>query len=128
MSTSDVTGPIDFLLLEFDPAKADGSVAAALGDLVDQGIVRLFDFLVIVKADDGSVGALEVSALPGGGFDAFVGARSGLLGDDDIEEAGAALHPGRAAALFVYENTWAIPFITAARAADAEVVASARIP
>jgi hypothetical protein len=128
MEQSNVAGPIDFLLLEFDPAKTDGSAAAALGDLVDRGIVALYDFLVIVKAEDGSVAAIDVSADGLGGFDVFAGARSGLVGDDDIADAGAALEPGRAAALFVYENTWAIPFITAARAADAEVVASARIP
>ncbi len=125
MSVSDVVGPIDFLLLEFDPTKTDGSAAAALQDLVDRAIIRLYDFLVIVKGTDGVVTALEVTDL--GDFGIFGGARSGLLGDDDIAEAGAALGPGRAAALFVYENTWAIPFIAAARAADGQVVASARL-
>ena len=126
MTDSDVAGPIDFLLLEFDPAKTDGSVAAAMTDLIDGGIIRLYDFLVITRSESGDVTALEISQE--GVFAAFSGARSGLLDDDDVAEAGAALQPGRAAALFVYENTWAIPFITAARAADAEVVATARIP
>jgi uncharacterized membrane protein len=128
VDVSDVVGPIDFVLLEFDPAKTDGSAAAELGELVDRGIVRLYDFLVVAKADDGTVDAVEVAADEFGGFGAFAGARSGLVDDDDIAEAGAALEPGRAAALIVYENTWAVPFISAARAADAEVVASARIP
>ena len=128
MDQSNVAGPIDFLLLEFDPAKTDGSVAAALLDLVDRGIVALYDFLVISRGHDGTVAAMDISANELGGFSVFAGARSGLVGEDDIAEAGAALEPGRAAALFVYENTWAIPFIAAARAADAEVVASARIP
>lgn len=128
MTDSAVAGPIDFLLLEFDPAKTDGSAAAALSDLVDRGIIALYDFLVIVKADDGTVTAMDISADGIDGFGAFAGARSGLVGADDIAEAGAALRPGRAAALFVYENKWAVPFIAAARAADAEVVASARIP
>jgi hypothetical protein len=126
VTDSEVSGPIDFLLLEFDPAKTDGSAAAALDDLLDGGIIRLYDFLVITKSANGDVVALEIS--DEGVFAGFAGARSGLLGDDDIAEAGAALQPGRAAALFVYENSWAVPFIVAARAADAEVVASARIP
>lgn len=128
MDETRVAGPIDFLLLEFDPAKADGSAAAALADLVDQGIVALYDIAVIAKAPDGSVAVLDISANESGGFDVFAGARSGLIGDDDVAEAGVALAPGRAAALLVYENTWAIPFITAARAVDAEVIASARMP
>jgi len=126
VTDSEVSGPIDFLLLEFDPAKTDGSAAAALADLIDRGIIRLYDFLVITKSDNGDVTALEIS--DEGVFGSFAGARSGLLDDGDIAEAGAALESGRAAALFVYENTWAVPFIVAARAADAEVVASARIP
>jgi hypothetical protein len=32
------------------------------------------------------------------------------------------------AALIVYENTWAIPFVAAAREAGAQVVAGGRIP
>lgn len=128
MDEARVAGPIDFLLLEFDPAKADGSAAAALADLVDRGIVALYDIAVIAKAQDGSVAVLDISANESGGFDVFAGARSGLIGDDDVAEAGVALAPGRAAALLVYENTWAIPFITAARAVDAEVIASARMP
>jgi hypothetical protein len=30
--------------------------------------------------------------------------------------------------LLVYENTWAVPFVAAARKANAQVIASARIP
>jgi hypothetical protein len=37
------------------------------------------------------------------------------------------MEPGRLAALIVYENTWAIPFVTAARASGGELVASARL-
>jgi hypothetical protein len=128
VGTSEVVGPIDFLLLEFDPAKADGSAAAALADLVEAGIIRLYDLLLVAKGEDGSVTALEIG--PDGlmGFEVFAGARSGLVGDDDLDEAGAALEVGKAAVLIVYENAWAVPFITAARGVDAEVVASARIP
>ena len=121
MEASDVVGPIDFVLLEFDPAKADGSAAAALQDLVERGIVRLYDFLVIAKDEAGDVAMVELSADGMGGFHAFLGARSGLVGEDDITEAGAALEPGRAAALIVYENAWAVPFVAAAHAADGEV-------
>lgn len=39
----------------------------------------------------------------------FEGASSGLLGEDDIEEAGSALEPGNSAGILVYENLWAAP-------------------
>ena len=128
---ADAIGPIDYLLLEFDPAKATGEAAEALLALVDQGIVRVLDLLVISKDADGAVTAVEITDLDAdgpGGFAVFSGARSGLVGDDDVDEAGAAMEPGTAAALIVYENAWAVPFVAAARRADAQVIASARIP
>lgn len=129
--SGEVSGPIDFLLLEFDADKMTGEVAAALFELVEQGIIRLYDVLFLRKEADGTVVAIDIEAVGAdaiGGFSAFVGARSGLLGDEDVAEAGGAMEAGTTAALFVYENAWAVPFITAARKVDAQVVASARIP
>lgn len=121
----DIHGPIDFVLIEF-PADADTSGAAsALLDLVEQGTIRLWDLLVLRKADDGSISVVELSDTA---LQAFAGARSGLLGDDDIAEAAEALAPGTGAALLVYENAWAIPFVAAARGIGGEMVASSRIP
>jgi hypothetical protein len=58
----------------------------------------------------------------------FEGASSGVLAQDDYDEAGAALEPGTAAAILVYENRWAAPFATALRRSGAQLVASGRIP
>ena len=58
----------------------------------------------------------------------FVGADSGLLSDEDTEEAATALEPGTSAALLIYENRWAAPFAAAARRSGAQLVASGRIP
>ena len=124
-------GPVDFLLLELDPQRMDGTVAAALMELVDRGIVSILDLLVIRKEADGSVVGIEIEDLAAdhlGGFAIFAGARSGLLDDDDVREAAGALEPERAAALLVYENTWSRGFVTAAHRAGADVVASMRIP
>jgi len=131
MSDSTVHGPIDFVLIEFPGDRLTGASADALMDLVDRGIVRVFDLLVIRKEDDGSFSGLDVSDLSAdhvGGFTAFAGARSGLLGDDDVRQAAEAMKPGTVAALIVYENVWAIPFVAAARDAGGQLVASARIP
>ena len=131
MSTTapDVHGPIDFVLLEFPGDKLTGQAAPALMDLVERGVIRLYDLLVISKSADGAVEALELTDPEGlDGFTYFAGARSGLLGDDDVREAAAAMKPGTVAALIVYENTWAVPFVAAARDSGGELIASARIP
>lgn len=128
----DVAGPVDFVLLEFDESeRLDGSAAAALLDLVDRGIVTVLDLLVIRKEDDGSFSGVEIEELSAGqvgGITAFAGARSGLLGDEDLADAADALAPGTIGAAIVYENTWARPFVAAVLNAGGELVASARIP
>ncbi len=127
---TDAHGPVDFLLLEFPRQGLTGEVSAALRDLVEQGTVRLYDVTVISKDRDGTVEVLELSdpASGVGGLSLFAGARSGLISDEDMEEAAGAMAPDTVAALLVYENSWAIPFVAAARGSGGEVIASQRIP
>jgi Family of unknown function (DUF6325) len=127
-TTTDVHGPIDFVLLEFPRDQLTGEAAQALKDLVESGIVRLYDLALISKDPDGNIDALELSDTALGDFASFAGASSGLLGDDDVREAGSAMEPNTLAVLIVYENTWAIPFVAAARNSGGELIASARIP
>lgn len=127
----DAHGPVDFLLLEFPGDRPTGKAAAALLDLVEAGIVRIYDLLVVRKETDGTFSGIDMTELGAGelgGFTAFAGARSGLLGDDDLAAAADALQPGTTAAMILYENSWAIPFVAAAREAGAQVVARERIP
>ena len=126
MSGAEVHGPIDYLLIEFPAENLDGSVAAEVLALVEAGIIRLFDVVIVAKADDGSISALAIEDL-GDGFAAFAGARSGLIGDEDLDETASVLEPGTVAALLVYENAWAAGFVAAARAVGGEVVSSGRI-
>lgn len=132
MATTDVHGPIDFLLIEFPlDQKATGKTAAALMDLIDRRIVWVYDLLIIAKDEDGTVAGIEWSedaAVGLDGFDSLASVQSGLLDEEDIAQAAAAMKPGTVAALLIYENLWAIPFVAAAREAGGEVIASARIP
>lgn len=127
---AEAIGPIDFILIELDPDKVRGEAAAAVLDLVDAGIIRLLDVALLAKDADGDVAAVdlaEAAAEAAGDFSSIAGARSGLLSDEDLAEAGDALQPGKLGALLVYENAWAAPFVAAVRRAGGELVASARI-
>lgn len=128
-TTAEIHGPIDFLLIEFPANQLTGEASQALLDLVERGVIRLYDLMVIRKHEDGFVEALELGDPSGvDGFAYFAGARSGLLGNDEVAEAASAMEPGTVAALIIYENAWAIPFVAAARNSGGEVIASARIP
>jgi hypothetical protein len=135
MTTADVHGPVDFLLLEFPDDRLTGRAAEELLTLVDRGIVDVFDVVIVGKDKAGdtygvdlSQVAAEVAAEQLGGFADLAWARSGLLTEEDMEQAAAAMEPGRLAALIVYENTWAKPFVAAARESGGELVAGARLP
>ena len=127
MTATDAHGPIDYVVLEFPADNLDGSVAAEVLALVEAGIIRLFDVVIVAKADDGTVSTLAIEDL-GEGFAAFAGASSGLIGDEDLDETASVIEPGTVAALLVYENAWAAGFVAATRAVGGEVVASGRIP
>jgi hypothetical protein len=58
----------------------------------------------------------------------FERASSGLLGQDDLDEAGGALEPGSSAGILVYENRWAAPLAREIRRGGGQLVASGRIP
>jgi hypothetical protein len=126
----DVTGPIDYLVLEFPEARFNGSGLAAIVDLVDRGIVTILDLRVVKHELDGTWTALTISDMTAAGFDVavFEGVSSGLLDDDDLREAAAAIEPGSAAGILVYENTWARPFVAAVLDQGASFVTGGRIP
>ena len=123
-------GPIDYLVIEWPGRQPTGEAAPYLIDLVDRGLIRILDLAFIAKGEDGSVTRLEIADLGDKveEYAVFVGASSGLLSDEDADEAAAALEPGTSAALLVYENTWAGPFAAAVRRSGGQLVASGRIP
>ena len=131
MTDVDVHGPVDFVVLEFTGNRLTGRTADELVKLIDRGIIRLYDLIVVGKAEDGSIYGLEIAdsaAEQLGGYAHLGWARSGLLDNDDMQEAAKAVQPGSVAAVVVYENLWAIPFVAAAREAGGELIAGGRIP
>ena len=115
----DELGPIDVVVIAWPPgAPMTGEGMPILLELVDDGIVRIFDMMFVTKGEDGSVVGFEAKDLDDkdvGAFKAFEGASSGLLGDADVAQAAEALDPGWSAAVIVYENRWAAPFAAAVR-------------
>jgi Family of unknown function (DUF6325) len=131
MTDLDEMGPIDYIVVEFPGSRMTGEGLPLLVDLVDRGIIRILDLVFVKKELDGSVTGVAIADLDHDGkldLAVFEGASSGLVGQDDIDEAGGVLEPGSSAGILVYENRWAAPFARALRRGGGQLVASGRIP
>jgi hypothetical protein len=121
-------GPIDYVVLAWPGGvKPTGEVVPMIVDLAERGIIRVLDIAFIMKDEDGNVAAVDLAEF-GDDFSDFDGATSGLLGADDIQDAGEALEPGTAAAVLVWENLWAAPIAVALRKTGGLLIDSGRIP
>jgi hypothetical protein len=124
-------GPVGYLVVEFPGNKMTGNGLAALLDLVDFGLIRVLDLAFVMVEGDGSIHAIDLSDIDGDGeldLTVFEGAASGILGEADHAEAASAVEPGSSAAILVYENRWAIPFVQGIRSSGGQVVAAGFIP
>ena len=129
--TLDELGPVDYLVVEFPAGHQSftGEGAAELARLHDAGIIRIMDVLILVKDEDGSVDAMELSDLPDlGELQRIEAELAQTLAEEDVAHLAAAMDPGSVAGVLVYENLWAAPFASAMRRAGGQLIANGRIP
>ena len=127
----DELGPVDYMVVEF-PAGASnftGAMAQELLALVDAGIIRLIDVLILAKDQDGTVEPMELSDVGElGDLQALEAQLAELLAEDDVVQLAAAMEPGSTAGVLIWENLWAAPFASAARRSGGQLIANGRIP
>jgi len=127
----DELGPIDYIVVEFPSTQFDGTIALEIDDLVDRGLVRVLDLLIIVKDAEGNVDVLEISDVEDDTLNAFQRYESELamlLSESDVSNIAGAIEPGSTAAVLIWENLWAAPFGSAVRHKGGQLIASGRIP
>ena len=129
----DQLGPVDYVVVGFPAAKADfsGAMADELKRLMDSGTIRVLDLVMVTKSADGTVEAAELrdkDESEVGELRSLEAELSLLLALEDVERVGADLEPGSAAAVLVWENTWAGPFASAIRRSGGELISTGRIP
>jgi Family of unknown function (DUF6325) len=124
-------GPIDVVVIGYPPgAPMTGEGIPILLDLVDRGVIRVLDALFVRKESDGTFSGFDFADLDretAGDLVAFAGATTGMLDDDDVAKVAAEIEPGSAAAMIVYENRWAAPFVAAVRRNGGVLIANERI-
>jgi uncharacterized membrane protein len=122
-------GPVEFYLVGFEGERPDPATIGALTDLLDTGLVRLLDFLIVSKSEDGEVSVTEVEDESDRyGFGGTELSASGIAGDEDIEEFAELVPPGGSAALVVFELTYQRELASKVAASGAVVLGYDRVP
>lgn len=109
-ATAESMGPVELSVLAFPETTFDGTIAEALRDIVERGIVSILDLVIIAKDDEGATSVIELAdadAVIAAEFEKVDGEVLWLLSDKDITAVGEFLEPGTTAVLVVWENTWA---------------------
>ena len=131
VASPDVLGSVDWIVVEFPGSKFNGEVAPAILDLVERGLVRVLDLLIIKKDDDGEFEVFEMSDLDDselGDLRHDEAELAMVLSEQDVIDLAVTISPGSSAAVLVWENVWAAPVGAAIRHAGGQLVASGRIP
>jgi hypothetical protein len=106
-------------------------MADELKKLMESDTVQVLDLLMVTKGEDGAVAVAELREHDDsdlGELRALEADISLVLALEDVEEVGADLEPGSAAAVLVWENKWAAPFASAIRHSGGELIARGHIP
>jgi Family of unknown function (DUF6325) len=123
------TDLVEYFIVAVPAVDALAELAPALTELVQRAAIRILDVVVLEKAVDGAVTALELDEV-----DSMVAMRDlegdvgGMLSDHDVALASTALRPGSAGIILVTEDRWAEPLSMAARRAGGQIIAGERIP
>jgi hypothetical protein len=127
----DSLGPIDFVVVEFPANESNftGEMIEELLKLVEAGLIRMVDVLILVKDADGVVDALELSDVEDlGPLEALEAELAELLAAEDVAKLAEAMDPGSTAGVLIWENLWAAPFASAVRHSGGQLIADGRIP
>ena len=127
----DSLGPIDFVVVEFPANQSNftGEMVEELLRLVEAGLIRVVDVLILVKDAGGVVDALELSDVDDlGPLAALEAELAELLAEEDVVNLAEAMVPGSTAGVLIWENLWAAPFASAVRHSGGQLIADGRIP
>ena len=124
-------GPVDYAIVAFPGNRFRGEIAPAIGDLVDDGTIRIIDIAFVGKDEEGNSIAMELTELDPDvqeGLEKLGIEVGGLFPEEDLMDIAESLEPNTSAALLLWENVWARNVAQAMRDAGGVLVAFERLP
>ncbi len=126
-----INGPVDFVAVELKGGGLNMELVGDLLELVNNGIVRIIDAVVVIKDEDGEVEALEFEDL-----DAETAAMlkpltedlTGMVSLDDIAMISELLENDTRVVMILFENLWPIKLREAALRNGGQLLMHMRLP
>ncbi|MFW0786523.1 DUF6325 family protein [Gordonia sp. CPCC 206044] len=130
MGTATELGPIDYVVIELpgDTRTFTDSVCAEITELVNRGMIRVLDLLVIDRDRAGAISVTEFEELDSSRLPVLRDELAEILALEDVENLATAVIPGHAAAVIVWEYLVTRPLSAAAQTSGCRLVAQGRIP
>jgi len=124
-------GPIDFIALEFPGNRFKGEILPDLFELVDKGIIRIIDLVIIMKDQDGQVTVRELRELDPAHIEIVSPLNAEvnqMITESDINMIAEKLADNSTAGILLIENLWAKKTQQAMMDANGRLVMFERIP
>jgi len=119
-------GPVDFYLVGLSGDRPEPGTIAALRSLLDTGLVRLLDLVVISRSLDDAVTTTELETdAEKIGLGAL--AAAGIAGEEDIEDFAELVEPGTSAVLAVIEAVYQRELASSVAASGGTLLAHERV-
>jgi uncharacterized membrane protein len=124
-------GPVDFVALEFKGNQFKGEILPALLELVNNGVIRLIDVVMIQKDEQGHVTMRELQQADAATvkiFDPLHVEVSGMIKKKDLDDVAQKVENNSTAVVMLFENIWTLKFRQAVLDANGKLVMHERIP
>lgn len=109
-------GPVEIYLVGLEGERPDPAVVGALTEMLEGGLIRLLDVVIISKDDDGQITVTEIEdQTEEYGFGGVELAAVGIAADDDIEELAQLVPAGSSAAIVAITALHASPHLSSTR-------------
>lgn len=126
-----INGPVDFVAVGLQGGGLNLELIGDLLELVNNGIVRIIDAVVVIKDEDGEVEALEFEDL-----DAETAAMlkpltedlTGMVSLDDIAMISELLENDTRVVMLLFENLWPIKLRESALRNGGQLLMHVRLP
>jgi uncharacterized membrane protein len=124
-------GPLELIVVGFDHPEFDGSVAAELAKVAEDGVIHIVDLAVMYKDPAGDVTFVELADLSDeqvAPVAFIIEGLMGLLTEEDVLAVAQELPTDSAALVALFEHAWAVGLRSAVKGAGGEMLMDVRIP